>query len=76
MKISLSVLKKHYSKAVEQKLSQFTIKKKGEKAELLTAYAKYMIEYLDGQYKARRLQDSHKFELVPQDKSPAININE
>jgi hypothetical protein len=62
-KISLSVLKKHYQKALDEHKDKFDITIKGEKFEFVTNYAKYLIQHLSAVYKIRGLRDSHKTEI-------------
>jgi hypothetical protein len=65
--LKLSRLKTEFQKAVNSGKSQFSIELEDGTYEFLTSYAKYMIEYLDGEYKRRGLKDSQTFELT---KSP------
>jgi hypothetical protein len=46
----LKTLKKDYDKAVEDGEQSFTFKGR----EVLVSYAKYMIEYLEGEFKKQR----------------------
>lgn len=46
----LKTLKKDYNKAIEDGKQSFTFKGR----EVLVSYAKYMIEYLEGEFKKRR----------------------
>lgn len=64
MEVSLSVIKKRYKEAVEQKKDRFILKVKGEEAVLLTDYAKYLIEYLQNEYGKRGLRDTYKTTLI------------
>jgi hypothetical protein len=46
-KDSFKTLKKEYNKAVESKLNSFIFQDK----EIVTGYAKYLIEYLENEFK-------------------------
>jgi hypothetical protein len=46
-KSSFKLLKEEYNKAVESKLNSFIFQDK----EILTGYAKYLIEYLENEFK-------------------------
>ena len=64
METSLSVLKKRYKEAVDQNKKSFFLKIKGEKAELLVDYAKYLIQYLEEEFSKRKMRETEKFSLV------------
>jgi len=62
MKISLSVLKKRYKEWEENKTE--IIEHKGLK--FVPAYLKYLIQYLEGEYKRKQMRETEKVEVVPQ----------
>ncbi len=51
MKININKLQKKYDDAVKNKIDVFTY----DGAEILTSYAKYLLEYLNGSIEIRKL---------------------
>lgn len=59
-KVSLKKLKQLYDEALKDEKQEIILVVQDEKFELLTTYLKYLIEYLESEYKRRGWPDTYE----------------